>query len=284
MSSSYHPQTDGQTERLNQCLEGFLRCTVHSCPKQWSRWLPLAEYWYNTSFHSALQLSPFEVLYGHPPWHFGIDNLDTCSVPYQEQWLKERELLTALIQQQLYRAQQRMKHQADKGRSEREFTPGEMVFLKLQPYIQSSVATRVNHKLSFRFFGPFRILQRVGKVAYKLDLPKDSKIHNVVHVSQLKKFVPPHTQVTFDLSAIPDDCTDPPSPIAVLDSRVVQHGSSTLTKLLVQWSDQPASLATWEELHDLHRCYPAATACGQAVFQGGSSVMTLMGQKHCVRG
>ena len=81
MSSSYHPQTDGQTERLNQCLEGFLRCTVHACPRQWFKWLPLAEYWYNTSFHSALQLSPFEVLYGHPPRHFGISNLNDSSMP-----------------------------------------------------------------------------------------------------------------------------------------------------------------------------------------------------------
>ena len=81
MSSSYHPQTDGQTERLNQCLEGFLRCTVHACPRQWFKWLPLAEYWYNTSFHSALQLSPFEVLYGHPPRHFGISNLNASSMP-----------------------------------------------------------------------------------------------------------------------------------------------------------------------------------------------------------
>jgi len=84
------------------------------------------------------------VLYGHPPRHFGITNLEASSVPELEQWLKERELLTVLIQQQLQRAQQRMKAQADKGRSEREFAPGDLVYLKLQPYIQSSVASRLN--------------------------------------------------------------------------------------------------------------------------------------------
>lgn len=87
MSSSYHPQTDGQTERLNQCLEAFLHCSVHSCPRQWSKWIPLAEFWYNTSYHSALGCSPFEVLYGHLPKHFGIDNEMHCHSTDLDQWL-----------------------------------------------------------------------------------------------------------------------------------------------------------------------------------------------------
>jgi transposase InsO family protein len=67
MSSSYHPQTDGQTERVNQCLETFLRSFVHACPSKWSSWLSLAEFWYNTSFHSSLGSSPSEVMYGRLP-------------------------------------------------------------------------------------------------------------------------------------------------------------------------------------------------------------------------
>ena len=143
---------------MNQCLEGFLRCTVHSCSKQWSKWLPVAEFWYNTTYHSALGRTPFEVLYGHQPRHFGIFDLNSCSVPELEAWLKERDLLSQLIKQQLLRVQQRMKSQADKGRSEREFSVGDMVYLKLQPYIQTFVASRTNQKLAFRFFGPFKIL------------------------------------------------------------------------------------------------------------------------------
>lgn len=69
MSSAYHPQTDGQTERVNQCLKTFLRCFVHACPARWIQWLPLVEFWYNTSTHSALGRIPFEVLYGYPPRH-----------------------------------------------------------------------------------------------------------------------------------------------------------------------------------------------------------------------
>lgn len=72
MSSSYHPQTDGQSKRLNQCLETFLRCSVNACPRLWSKWLSMAELWYNTSFHSAIGRTPFEALYGYKPRQFGI--------------------------------------------------------------------------------------------------------------------------------------------------------------------------------------------------------------------
>jgi transposase InsO family protein len=186
LSSSYHPQSDGQTERVNQCLETFLRCFVHSCPSQWRRWLSLAEYWYNTSLHSALGRSPFEVLCGCSPRHMGLDVESTAPVSDLQSWLSQRAHMQELIHQHLLRAQDRMKRQADKGRSEREFAVGDNVFLKLQPYVQSSLARRANHKLSFRFFGPYKVIQKIGSVAYKLELPSSFSIHPVFHVSQLK--------------------------------------------------------------------------------------------------
>jgi hypothetical protein len=142
MSSAYHPQTDGQTERLNQCLEAFLRCSTHATPNQWSKWLPLAEYWYNTSFHSTLQRSPFETLYGHVPKHFGTPDPTTATAPDLEEMIRAREVTMALLQQQLLRAQERMRRQADEHRLERVFAVGDTVYLKLQPYIQNSVARR----------------------------------------------------------------------------------------------------------------------------------------------
>jgi hypothetical protein len=131
MSSAYHPQTDGQTERANQCMETFLRCFVHAVPTRWSSWLSLAEFWYNTTEHSALVLSPFQVLYGHSPRHFGIDSASVLVNPDVSSWLQEREVMQSLVKQHLHRAQDRMKRQADKGRSERQFKVGDMVFLKL---------------------------------------------------------------------------------------------------------------------------------------------------------
>lgn len=114
MSSTYHPQMDGQTERVNQCLETFLRCFVHACPKKWFRWLALAEFWYNTAYHSAFDRSPFEVLYCHPPRHFGVLDISASAVPDLEEWLKERAVITSLLRQHLLRVQQRMKFQVDK--------------------------------------------------------------------------------------------------------------------------------------------------------------------------
>ena len=97
--------------------------------------ISLAEYWYNTSFHTALGCTPFEVLYGHPLRHFGILNPIDNIVPDLAAWLKDRNLLTNLIQQQLLRARQRMKHHVDANRFEREFLVGDMVYLKLQLHI-----------------------------------------------------------------------------------------------------------------------------------------------------
>jgi len=93
MSSAYHPQMDGQTERVNQCMETYLRCFVHACPTKWSSWLSLAEFWYNTSSHSALGRSPFEVLYGHSPRHFGIMSASACAASDLSDWLHECEVM-----------------------------------------------------------------------------------------------------------------------------------------------------------------------------------------------
>lgn len=117
MSSSHHPQTDGATERVNQCLEAYLRCFSHACPTKWAQWLPLAKYWYNTGGHSALEgKSPFQVLYGHSPRHFGLTTADTCPVPDLQNWLEDRSLMLRLLQQHLDRVRARMKNQADKNR------------------------------------------------------------------------------------------------------------------------------------------------------------------------
>lgn len=105
-------------------------------------------------------MSPFEVLYGYAPKHFGIDILDSTPVPILGEWLQEKAVMQALVQQHLFRAQHRMKVSADKNRSDRSFQVGDQVYVKLQPYVQSSLAPRANQKLAFRFLGHFQLLLR----------------------------------------------------------------------------------------------------------------------------
>jgi hypothetical protein len=104
MSSSYHPQTDGQSEKLNQCLETYLRCKTHACPAKWANWLSLAEFWYNTNYNFSHGKTPFEVLYGYPPRHFGISHETACNIPDLNLWLQDRADMTNLIHQNLLRA------------------------------------------------------------------------------------------------------------------------------------------------------------------------------------
>lgn len=80
ITSAYHPRSDGQTERVNQCLETYLRCFVSACPKRWSLWITLAQFWYNSTMHSAIGMSPFKAMYGHEPRHWGIDEGITLPV------------------------------------------------------------------------------------------------------------------------------------------------------------------------------------------------------------
>jgi len=130
MSTSYHPQSDGQTEHVNQQIECYLRCFISAHPKKWSRWLSLCEFWYNMNWHSSLGKSPFEVLYGYSPRYFGISTNDMVAPVDVQQWLEQRAVITESVRQHLIRVKQRMKHQSDKCRSERQFEVGEMVFLK----------------------------------------------------------------------------------------------------------------------------------------------------------
>jgi hypothetical protein len=101
--------------------------------------------------------------------------------------------------------------------------------------VQSTVASRTHQKLSFKFYGPFKILQRVGRVAYKLDLPPSAKIYHVVHVSQLKKQVPPTAWVSPDLSSVAIDPFLARDSVCILDQRVILRESLMVPQLWVQW-------------------------------------------------
>jgi hypothetical protein len=129
-SSSYHPQTDGQTERVNQCLESYLRCMTFNEPKKWMSWLPLAEFWYNTAYHTALQLTPFQALYGFPPPLISELSIPGPSDLAATEFLQAKQLMLEQLKKNLLQAQARMKKYADLQRTERQFKEGDMSTLK----------------------------------------------------------------------------------------------------------------------------------------------------------
>ena len=170
MSTSYHPQSDDQTEIVNKCLEQYLRCMTSDKPKEWSKWLPLAEWWYDTSFHCSSKITSFEVVHGRKPPTYTSYILGEASVATVDQAFRDRESLVRLLKENLLQPQNRMKKGVDKHRSERSFEVGDWVFLRLQPFKQTSLALRVNRKLAPPFYGPIKVLQKVGQVANKIEL------------------------------------------------------------------------------------------------------------------
>lgn len=176
--------------------------------------------------------------------------------------------MVVIIKHNLVRAQNRMKQQADKNRQERQFAVGDWVYLKLQPYVQHSVVRRANQKLSYKFFGPYLITQKVGPVAYKLQLPANSQIHPVVHVSQLKKALPPAATVSADadLSCISSSTTI--LPVQVLSHRIQKVGNKFSSFGLIKWRGMPEDWATWENLNVLQHQFPGLPAAHNMTGRG----------------
>lgn len=138
-STAYHPQTDGQSEILNHRVEIYLRCMSRVKPTQWSKWLPLAEWWYNTTFHSAIGMSPFKALYGSEAPIVNYHQLPAIKVATVDEFVKNRSVIQGLLKENVLKVAGRMKMYADKGITERDFAVRDEVFLKIQPYKQASI-------------------------------------------------------------------------------------------------------------------------------------------------
>jgi hypothetical protein len=261
MSSSYHPQTDGQTEVINRVLEQYLRCFAGDQPRKWIDWIPWAEFSYNTSVHSATKMTPFEAVYGVPPPTLLMYVPGTSNVQAVDGYLRNRDAILCELRKNLSLAQARMKCQADQRRREVNYEVGDFVYLKLQPYRQTSVAFRSSLKLSPRYFGPYQITEKVGPVAYRLTLPLGSLIHNVFHVSMLKKHVGPVTTISTQLPPVNDEANILPQPETVLDRRVIQKGQyRPKVEVLIKWTGASVDDAIWEDERRLAKSYPAFLA------------------------
>jgi hypothetical protein len=254
-STAYHPQSDGQTEVVNKCLETYLRCMCADKPSSWYHWLTLAEWWYNTNYHTSINCTPFEVVYGQPPPIHLPYLPGEATAAAVDRSLSAREAVIQLLKFHLLRAQNRMSQQANKHRSDRIFAIGDMVYLKIQPYRQSTVRQQKFHKLMPKFYGPFKVLDRIGSVAYQLELPSDAEIHNVFHVSQLKLCLNPHSAPNHPLPRA-DSFMITKEPASILERKMVKRGRAAATKVLVQWKGESPAQATWEFYYDLLKKFP----------------------------
>ena len=190
MSTAYHPQTDGQSERTIQTIEDMLRVCAIDFKGSWDDHLPLVEFSYNNSYHASIGMPPYEALYGRK-----------CRSPVYWEEVGERKMLgpelvqqtkeaVELIKKRLIAAQDRQRRYADPHRKNIEFEIGEPVLLKVSP-LKGITRFGQKGKLHPRYVGPFEILRKVGKVVYELALPPHIyNIHNVFHVSMLKKYYP----------------------------------------------------------------------------------------------
>ncbi|KAK2443611.1 hypothetical protein QL285_014700 [Trifolium repens] len=257
MSTSHHPQTDGQSERTIQTLEDMLRACVLEDGGSWSNHLHLIEFAYNNSYHASIGMAPYEALYGRKCrtplcWTEVGDRNFLGPDIVQETTLKIKS-----IRDKLKVAQSRQKSYADKRRRLLEFQEGDHVFLRVTPKLGLRGVFKTK-KLCPRFIGPYQILRRVGPVAYQLALPPSmSGLHDVFHVSQLRKYIPdPYQPVELEQIDLQPDLTYQPDPVRIVerDAKILRNKRIPIVK--VEWAQSPDGEFTWELESDMRKNYP----------------------------
>ncbi|KAK5771447.1 hypothetical protein PVK06_047651 [Gossypium arboreum] len=233
-STAFHPQTDGQSERVIQVLEDMLRGCIIDFRGSWEDYLPLAEFAYNNSYQASIQMAPYEALYGRRC------RTPTCWTELGERRVLGPELVAGteskvkLIRGRLKEASDRQKSYADLKRKEIEFAVGDMVFLKVSPW-KKILRFGKKGKLSPRFIGPYRIVKRVGPVAYQLELPPE------LHLAEIE---------------VQSDLTFEEEPVQILDRDVKMLRRKSVPLVKVLWRNHGKEKATWETEEVMRQQYP----------------------------
>lgn len=248
-STAYHPESDGQTERVNQTLEQYLRNYVCGRQDNWAGLLPFAEFAYNNSEHAATRCSPFFAIYQtHPRADFlDYSKARDCNVPGAVDKAKKFEDVMNYIKENLARAKEDAKKYADRGRRDHTFKVGDLVLLSRR----NLNSLEPSAKLGAKFSGPFKIIEAINPVAFKLALPQHFKVHPVFHVSLFKKF---------EISEIPNRIQEPP-PAEVIDEeefweveRIIKSRKKNgRIEYLVKWEGFGEEDCTWEPEESLTR-------------------------------
>ncbi|KAD6454789.1 hypothetical protein E3N88_09495 [Mikania micrantha] len=257
MSTAYHPQTDGQSERTIQTLEDMLRACVVDFGSSWETHLPLVEFSYNNSYHTSIKAAPFEALYGRKC------RSPICWAEVGDSQLTGPELVhettekIVQIRNRMAAARDRQKSYADKRLKPLEFKVGDKVLLKVSPW-KGVIRFGKRGKLNPRYIGPFEILKRIGPVAYQLNLPTElDGVHNVFHVSNLKKCLSDETLIVpLDEIQVDEQLRFVEEPVEIMDREVKQLKQSKIPIVKVRWNSKRGPEFTWEREDQMMRKYP----------------------------
>jgi hypothetical protein len=248
-STAFHPQTDGQTERMNQTLEAYLRISCSYNQDDWVDWLPLAEFAYNNSRQESTKMTPFFANYGYNPRFISQFEIPPeHSAPAAEDFGSHLHEIHERLVENVKSAQDSQARYYDAKHERVEFKPGDMVWLNA-----SNISTsRPSKKLDWKRLGPFKVVKRIGLQAYQLALPPTMRqLHNVFHVSLLDL-----------VRSTPLAPRLPPAPPAlyvkddqeyfeiedILDSR---RDDDRRLKYLIKWKGFPVSDSSWEPLSNV---------------------------------
>ncbi|KAD4981942.1 hypothetical protein E3N88_18613 [Mikania micrantha] len=239
LSTAYHPQTDGQSERTIQTLEDMLRACIIDFGGNWDSHMPLIEFSYNNSYHTSIRCAPFEALYGRKC------RSPLCWAEVGDSQLTGPEIVQEttdkifMIKDRLKVARDRQKSYADHRRRPLEFQVNDKVLLKVSPW-KGMVRFGKKGKLSPRYVGPFRIIERVGSVAYKLELPDELKgIHDIFYESNLKKCLSDDSlRVPLDEIQLDDKLQFIEEPVEILDREIKTLKRSRIPIVKVRWNSK----------------------------------------------
>ncbi|GKD06087.1 putative reverse transcriptase domain-containing protein [Tanacetum coccineum] len=257
MSTAYHPQTNGQSERTIQTLKDMLRAYVIDFGKGWVNHLPLFEFSYNNSYYASIKVAPFEVLDGQKC------RSPVCWAEVGEVQLTGPEIVQETtekiiqIKQRIQASRDRQKSYADLKHKPMEFQVGDIIMLKVSPW-KGVVRFGKRGKLNPKYVGPFKVLEKVGSVTYKLEVPQElSRVHNTFHVSNFKKcYADEPLAVPLDGLHFDDKLEFVEKPIEIMVREVKRLKRSHILIVKVRWNSKRGPEFTWEREDQFRKKYP----------------------------